>query len=503
MKYFNTGKLISLFLTGSIVLSTFGGYKVQAQERSPFMTTADSQIDKNSISKNIPNLRYVVNSTTYGDIYKDVKKIKELIQNNNISNLFLDVENFFNREISDKEDKFETLVYLLEDNGIEFSILAKEATLLEYKSLFSGYRQIPITSGDIDKSKYDLIYLEGQSRLYGNIKELNLDNINTDSFLDDEVYVVEEGDTLKDIAEDNGMEYLDLMRYNGFRNIIVSPKTRVLIPNQAEDSPLRDYELIKREEIENDHLSEYETIGEDYARGIDVSFYQGDIDWTVASDKIDFAILRVADAINKDSQGNIEVDTKFKQNIKACNELGIPVGIYIYTRARNEEEIKQEIDFVLNNLVDENGEPYIVSLPIYRDLEGEYASELETEEGRERQVNLTLQFCEEIERHGYSAGVYLHKKYMSKIPEILEKYHVWGNGGWLYHVDQSIENLKCAYNSDEEAYELHEGETMFQPTSYGNANEIGINQGSYVDLDYADADFIREMVKKSSRRNRR
>lgn len=499
MKYINLARLIPLLLTGSIALSSMSGYKVEAMERTQMTTTVNEYDPSLDIPSEIPNLRYIVKGTTYGDIYIDVKNIKELIKNNNVANLLLDVENFFQKDMREKEDKFKTLVYLLEDNGIEFSIIANYRTLEEYQDLFKNYKQIPKTFDNMDRNKYGLIYLEKQSMLVGNIDDLNAESISSEDFIEDEVYVTLEGETIKDVAEKNDLDYVDLMRYNGFRNIIVSPNTKVLIPNQVIDTPFRDYELIKREQVENDDLASYETIGDEYARGIDVSFYQGDIDWDQAATKIDFAILRIADAINTDANGNIEVDTKFIQNIKACNERGIPVGIYIYTRARDEEQNKKEIEFLLNNLVDENGEPYIISLPIYRDLEGEYASELENEEGRERQVNLTLQFCEELESHGYSAGVYLHKKYMSKIPEILNKYPVWGNGGYLYHTDQSIENLKCAYDSSDDAYELKEGETMFQPTSHGYSDEIGISEGTYVDLDYADADFILDMIKESSR----
>jgi len=503
MKYLNLAKLIPLLLSGSIALSTLGGVEAYGMDRTPIATTIEDYNPGETIPNNIPNLRYVVKSTSYGDIYKDVNNIKELIKNKNIANLLLDVEKLFTSDTDNKEDKFKTLVYLLEDNGIEFSIIATSKTLEEYQDLFSDYNQIPKTLNAIDKDKYGLIYLEKQSILVGNLQQLSSDSINSDDFMEDEVHVVEDGENLQDIAAENDIDYIDLMRYNGLRNIIVSPNTKVLIPNQVYDSIFRDYELIEREEVKDDNLASYETLGDEYARGIDVSFYQGDIDWDQAATKIDFAILRIADAINTDENGNIEVDTKFIQNIKACNERGIPVGIYIYTRARDEEQNKKEIEFILNHLVDENGDPYIISLPIYRDLEGEYASELENEEGRERQVNLTLQFCEELERHGYPAGVYLHKKYMSKIPEILERYPVWGNGGWLYHVDQSIENLKHAYNSADEAYELHEGETMFQPTSFGNADEIGIDEGTYVDLDYADAEFVMNMVKESSRRRSR
>ena len=79
--------------------------------------------------------------------------------------------------------------------------------------------------------------------------------------------------------------------------------------------------------LQNDNIVENEVDISKYYKGIDVSEFQGRIDWEVARQKIDFAIIRIADASNRDEDGNIVLDEYFKYNISECNRLGIPVGV--------------------------------------------------------------------------------------------------------------------------------------------------------------------------------
>lgn len=62
-------------------------------------------------------------------------------------------------------------------------------------------------------------------------------------------------------------------------------------------------------------------------KGIDVSAWQGKIDWKKVADYgMDFAILRITEA------GNI-VDKYFEANLTGCNKHKIPVGVYKYSYA--------------------------------------------------------------------------------------------------------------------------------------------------------------------------
>ena len=71
-------------------------------------------------------------------------------------------------------------------------------------------------------------------------------------------------------------------------------------------------------------------------RGIDVSAWQGKIDWkTVADYGMGFAILRITEA------GNV-IDSYFEQNFSECRKYNIPVGAYKYSYAMTVAEIQSE-----------------------------------------------------------------------------------------------------------------------------------------------------------------
>lgn len=65
-------------------------------------------------------------------------------------------------------------------------------------------------------------------------------------------------------------------------------------------------------------------------KGIDVSHHQGTINWEeVKSSGIEFAIIRVGYS-NRNGKGGLNFDKRYAYNIRECNRLGIPIGVYIY-----------------------------------------------------------------------------------------------------------------------------------------------------------------------------
>ena len=61
------------------------------------------------------------------------------------------------------------------------------------------------------------------------------------------------------------------------------------------------------------------------SKGIDVSKWQGNIDWNVLarSKCVDFVIIRAGVSFDK--------DTKFEQNYAGCKKYKIPCGVYFYS----------------------------------------------------------------------------------------------------------------------------------------------------------------------------
>ena len=101
------------------------------------------------------------------------------------------------------------------------------------------------------------------------------------------------------------------------------------------------------------------------AKGIDVSHYQGEIDWAkVKQTDIEFAIIRCGYGNDDVSQD----DKYFAQNIQGCRDNSIPYGIYIYSYATNTEMAKSEATHVLRLIGETSASP---SFPIYYDIEDE------------------------------------------------------------------------------------------------------------------------------------
>ena len=131
------------------------------------------------------------------------------------------------------------------------------------------------------------------------------------------------------------------------------------------------------------------------AFGIDVSKYQGSIDWDTVATQIDFAIIRCGYGDDMTSQD----DPQWYTNADACTRLGIPFGVYIYSYAQTDEEARSEAYHVLRLI-----EGYEPTLPIYLDLEDE--KYILPNCSNEDILRHTRIFCEIIEAAGYECGVY-------------------------------------------------------------------------------------------------
>ena len=101
--------------------------------------------------------------------------------------------------------------------------------------------------------------------------------------------------------------------------------------------------------------------------GIDISAWQGDVDFQAIKDAgIEFVFLRVGSNKDNDTVTMPDnfLDSKFKRNIEGFNEIGIPVGIYFFSYAGNEETAIRDAEWVLEQIKD-----YKVDLPIAYDWE--------------------------------------------------------------------------------------------------------------------------------------
>lgn len=166
----------------------------------------------------------------------------------------------------------------------------------------------------------------------------------------------------------------------------------------------------------------YEKNGRKALTGIDVSVYQGDIDWeAVAQSGVEFAIIRLG--YRGYSQGAIQLDRNFEQNMRGALEAGLDVGVYFFSQATTVLEAEEETDFVLENL-----RGYPITFPVVFDWEFVTADQARTHEMEgEALTDCALAFCELVATAGYTPMVYFNQDigYFYYQLDELDQYPFW------------------------------------------------------------------------------
>lgn len=158
-------------------------------------------------------------------------------------------------------------------------------------------------------------------------------------------------------------------------------------------------------------------------KGIDVSKFQGDIDWNkVSKDGVEFAYIRLG--YRGYGSGKLVTDEKYEDNVAGCNEAGIDAGVYFFTEAVSEKEAIEEADYVLDNIGD-----YKINLPIVIDVE-ESASKTDSRTKdltKEDRTRIVIAFCNRIKEAGYDTMIYGNLKSLMLMLDMeqLEEYDKW------------------------------------------------------------------------------
>ena len=155
-------------------------------------------------------------------------------------------------------------------------------------------------------------------------------------------------------------------------------------------------------------------------KGIDVSSHQGEINWAEVKKQVGFAIIRLGYGDNIDTQD----DRFFVKNVNGCIENNIPFGVYIYSYALNlggSESIESEIKHTKRMLSKISQKPFCV----YIDMEDDSTIKL----GKTLLTDFALEFCKEITKAGYKAGVYANenwfKNYLNPSTIASYGYSIW------------------------------------------------------------------------------
>ena len=159
--------------------------------------------------------------------------------------------------------------------------------------------------------------------------------------------------------------------------------------------------------------------------GIDVSEFNGDIDWEkVKADGIEFVFIRMG--YRGYGEGDIYEDATFAANLAGAQEAGLDVGIYFFAQAVSEEEAEEEAQYVIDRLGGTE-----LQMPIVYDVEPIRTDDARTDRVTGRQFTKnTKAFCKKIEENGYEAGYYANLKwevFMLDMRELTD-YTMWYAG---------------------------------------------------------------------------
>jgi len=130
--------------------------------------------------------------------------------------------------------------------------------------------------------------------------------------------------------------------------------------------------------------------------GVDVSTYQGEIDWeAVKKQGIEFAIIRIGFRGYGES-GKLVLDERYAENVENANKAGIQVGLYFFSQAINEEEAREEAKFILENIREKT-----IEYPICYDLEKiKYDDTARANNlSKEQRTKNAIAFCKEIQEN--------------------------------------------------------------------------------------------------------
>lgn len=137
--------------------------------------------------------------------------------------------------------------------------------------------------------------------------------------------------------------------------------------------------------------------------GIDVSSYQGEIDWAQVADAgVDFAMIRLG--LRGYTKGGIMADAMFEQNIKGALDAGLDVGVYFFSQAISVWEAEEEAAYVLEHVKD-----YSITYPVVFDWESVGDAQARTNGISSDQVTRCAgAFCDMVAAAGYTPMIYFN-----------------------------------------------------------------------------------------------
>ena len=201
---------------------------------------------------------------------------------------------------------------------------------------------------------------------------------------------------------------------------------------------------------------------------IDISYHNGEIDFSKVKSQVDFIIMR--SGYGKKTTDSKEV--KFDIYYEEAKKNNIPIGTYWYSYANTPEEALVEAQTFLNKVKGKKFE-----YPVFYDVEEKSI----LNQGKEIVSKIIKTFLEEVEKNGYLVGLYSSASYLENLvdDEIKDKYIIWV-AQWGKNIDKPKYNGKW---------------DIWQYSSKGHIDGV---QSQNVDLDFSNKNF-EEIVKEQGK----
>lgn len=234
-----------------------------------------------------------------------------------------------------------------------------------------------------------------------------------------------------------GEYYVELLPVRGYKTPLNPTKVRV--KDKVEYVAIEDISLLIHTEEDIDaqtedtgeadaladadktEISRLQTATANSQVGIDVSKWNGDIDWDkVKNAGVQYAIIRAG--YRGSVTGSLVEDPYFAANMKGTAASDIPVGVYFFTQAVNEVEAVEEASAVLS-LIRE----YRLDYPVFIDTEGAGGNGRADGLDPETRTLVCEAFCRTIRNAGYDAGIYASRNWYNNnlFTDRLGDYYIW------------------------------------------------------------------------------
>lgn len=140
------------------------------------------------------------------------------------------------------------------------------------------------------------------------------------------------------------------------------------------------------------------------AKGIDVSFWQGDVDWQAVASEADFVMIKATQG-RSGSGAELFEDRKFRRNIEGAPAAGLKCGVYHFFTAATEAEAVREADYFISVIT-----PYKDKIDLWAAADVEEDAFLGSA-SRDQLTAAVQTFCDRVAAAGFSPMVYANSYY--------------------------------------------------------------------------------------------